>query len=452
MIKIIIVLLFGFVYVISLIPYLNIKEKKIKNNIQNVSVIVFATVFGLLFPINYILSIKGFNSKSYIDAYLIFDEFDLLKYYFAIFLVSHTFLLVLKRKKEINLYTNEHECDNNYFYSKKIIYTVYIVFFIGLISNILYLKAYGSYNNYLNYSGLIRSGVFQIDNKFSFLFPFRNCIIFSSYLFAIMKKRTKNKIINTIFLIISILLSVSILYANKGRLSIILYIVLLILALSKEKNKQYINIIELLKVALIGLIGGISILLIGQLMGRNNETSFVFLLNKEISFSFINFKKICNYCSLDNFRYFFDIIASLVFILPSSIWSAKFNIVSASTINTIAWFGSEKGANGIYGEMPIDFISLSYMQFGFLGIIILPLVWANFYNYLIKKIEKTIKEKSLKLFIEKYIIITIGIQSLFYADPYLIINREFGFIIFILIYYFLMIIENNKANKKRRIK
>lgn len=444
MLEITIILILSICYIITLIPYIKIKEKKISNNLLNASTIVFIILYGLLFPINYYLSLLGFNSIGNISTYINYDAIDFLKYYLAIFCVTHAFLFIIKHKKEIKLFEENNDKKDDNMFAIKI--TTYILFIIGVISNYLYLKAYGGYFNYLNYSGLLRSGINVIDNKYSFIYPFRECIMFSSYLFILLFKNNKKSIFTFCLMITSIILSLSILYANKGRLGFAIYGLLIFLAMFNKKYNKYLGIKSIYKTIAIATIGAIFITIIGTKMGRNSDTSFIYLINNEISFIFLNFKKIVDYLSMFDYRFFIDIILFPIYLLPSSIWSSKLNIVTSSTINTIAWYGSAKGVNGVYGEMPIDFITLSYMQFGYIGIIILPMFYALFYHKLFN-IPKLIKNKEISQFIKYYILISIGIRSLAYSDPYLIIKTSFGFIMFVVLYLFVNTIKTNKANK-----
>ncbi len=442
MLEIIIVLLLSICYIISLIPYLRIKEKRVANNLLNISTLVFIAVYGLLLPANYYLSLLGFNSDRNISIYMDYDAIDFLVYYFAIFCVTHAFLFTIKHRKEVNLYKEKivEEDGNNNIFNIKV--TAIILFLIGVISNYLYLKAYGGYFNYLNYSGLLRSGIIIVNNKYSFIYPFRECILFSSYLFVLIFKNNKKNIFYFVLMIVSIVLSLSVLYSNKGRLGIVLYLLLVMLAMFKKKHNSFFGIKNIFKITMFATIGAILIAILGTKMGRNSDTSFIYLINNEISFAFLNFKKITDYFNINNYRFFIDIVLFPIYILPSSIWSSKLNVITSSTINTIAWYGSAKGVNGVYGEMPIDFVSLSYMQLGYIGIIVLPIFFAIFYHKLFN-IPNLIKDNNISQFVKYYIIISIGIHSLFYSDPYLIIKTSFGFIIFIIIYLFI-----NKINKR----
>ena len=449
MLKIAIVILLSFCYVISLIPYIRISEKKITINLLNISTLVLMSSYGVLFPLNYFLTLLGYNSTNNILLYSNYDEFDFLSYYFAVACVSHIFLFVLKHRKEIRLFGDD-EANNLNNKTSTIKVTAFILFIIGVVSNYLYLKAYGGFFNYLEYSGLLRSGVMIVDNKFSFIYPFRGCILFSSYLFIILFRKNKKNVAFLALMIISVILSLSVLYSNKGRLGLVLYLLLAIIALFKKNYNKFLSIKDVFKVLLFATFGVILISIVGEEMGRNGESPFLELFNSEISFAFLNFKRITEYCNLSNYRFFADIVLLPIYLLPSSIWGSKFHISTSSTINTIAWFGSAKGVNGIHGEMPIDFISLSYMQLGYIGIFVLPLFFAIFYHKAFK-ISGIIKDNDVSQFVKYYILIYIGVHSLFYADPYLIIKNNIGFIIFIIVYLFIDVINKIKRTKKEDV-
>lgn len=448
MFNIVIIILCSVLYICSIIPYIKLTDGKIRNSIVNITSLIFLGVYGIIFPINFIMSVNGFNSEANIERYLNYDSLNLIQYFIAIFLVTHSFLFIMKlldrkrntdKGKKINKLSSKNKILN----TRNIMIATYILFIIGVISDFLYLKEYGSYSNYLNYSKLLRSGVMLINNKFSFLMPFRNCILFSSFLFACLLRTDKKKFFNFLLLIISIVLSIRILYSNSGRLSFAIYLMLLGLAIFKKNSNQYIKLKTLLKTCGIIMFFGVITIIIGTQLGRNNDENIIVTLNKEISFAFLNFDKVIQNFNLFNYRYFFDIISFAFYLLPSSIWGGTLGISAASTLNTIAWSGAAKGTNGVYGEIPIDFVSLSYMQFGFLGIIFLPIAFAIMFYKLINIFASNGNNK-FNMFFKEYIIIAVGIQSLFYADPYLIINRIFGFIVFCLIYWFLSLIQKRK--------
>lgn len=448
--KLIIIILFSIVYSFSLIPYIKVNNKKIINNLLNISTLVFILIYGIIFPLNYILTILGYNSEKNIIIYSKLEPLDFIIQYIVIMLVSHSFLFTLKHTEEIKINNSEEKDKKIDLITIKI--TAFILLAIGVISNYLYLKEYGGFANYLKYSKLIRSGVMLINNKFSFIYPFRNCILFASFLYALLYKNKKKNLFLFLMLAYSVIMSVTILYSNNGRMGILIYIILIFNALKKSRYSEFIGLKRIVQLGSVLLISALIITFIGFKLGRNNNIFFLNLINDEISFIFLNFSRIKDYCNITNYRYFFDTISFVFYIFPSSIWSNTFKITTSSTVNTIAWYGSAKGSNGIYGEMPIDFVSLSYIQFGIIGIFILPSIFAIFYNKIFRIVKK-IDDNNLAQFIKIYILISIGINSMFYADPYLTIKRNWGFILFLIIYKIVEnIIKNKNKNKKEKEK
>lgn len=437
--KLLFIISFSILYFSSLILVLKKENNQIINCTYNIILFSFALIFSFLFPINYYLSIKGFNIDLYIDYYKNYKYFEIVLYYISIFASTHAFLFVARKKNILTKKLFDKNKDDINIQSessdKKIMIVGIIMLIIGIISNYLYLKVYGGYKNYLNYSSLIRSGIITIKNPFSFLIAFRNFIIFSSYIFLSMIYTNKNKISRYFLFFLSFIFSLFILYSNKGRISFAIYILVLLgYAFLRKKNVEYINIKTLTKVCLVGIVFLIGIVNVGKILGRNTDGNFLMQLNKEFSFIFLNFKVIFNNLKIENYRLLKDLILFPIYLLPNSIWYGKFNILKCSDINTMFWFGSIKGVGSVYGEMPVDFISISYMQFGFAGIIILPIFYAILFDIVMQSIYKIHNVETFKI-IYIYVLLTIGIETIIYADPYHIMTSSFAFIAFMILLF-----------------
>ena len=105
--KLIIIILFSIVYSFSLIPYIKVNNKKIINNLLNISTLVFILIYGIIFPLNYILTILGYNSEKNIIIYSKLEPLDFIIQYIVIMLVSHSFLFTLKHTEEIKINNSE---------------------------------------------------------------------------------------------------------------------------------------------------------------------------------------------------------------------------------------------------------------------------------------------------------------------------------------------------------
>lgn len=437
MINFLFIICLGVLYDVSLIIFIKKVNKKIILCNYNLVLLLFMFVFSVMFPMCYVLSIKGFNyNVDFVKYFHEFNSVEILLYYLCIFIVTHSYLYSLRRKKINTFSINETVTNNNLTIIKKIKIIAYIMLFLGLISNFLYLKAYGGYFNYLNYSKLIRGGIFLLDNKFSFLAPFRSCIIFSCYLFLAIWKSEKKKYLDFIMFTITFILSIFVLYSNNGRLSFVLFLLMILLFWMFSKSKvNTVNFKSIITIVAIVCLGGYLLVFVGNTLGRNSINSIVTELNEEISFAFLNFKVINNKSFSTDYRFLKDIIYMPLYILPSSFWSSNLGIKTSDAINTKIWKGSFKGENGNTGTMPIDFVSISYLQFGIIGLFVIPVI----YGWIISKILeviKTLDNKFIYRMLYIYLFLNVIFDAIFYADPQHIISNIYPFIIFMILYYF----------------
>lgn len=328
--------------------------------------------------------------------------------------------------------------------------TAIISFLIGVVADFLYCRAYGGYLGYLKYSAYVRSGVTDmIANKWSFLIVFRKCIVISSYVFfAQIKKNGVFRISRALLFVVSFVMSLMVLFANKGRISLVVYLV--VFPLSRWLYKKKLEYIRFKHLATIGVLGGVVLacfMYISEKMGRASEFSMAETLITEVSFCFSNFKVLTDNINIEDVRLFVDIIAYPLFLLPSSLWS---RIVSntASDMMTIYVWGSRKGVGDVYGEVPIDAISLGYFQFGIIGVCISAIL-AGIVSAILYKLVDKISDDNTRIIIITYISIDIILRSLMYADSYNIVQRIFPLIVFGVIYMGVSLIyKKNKSNSR----
>jgi hypothetical protein len=225
-----------------------------------------------------------------------------------------------------------------------------------------------------------------------------------------------------------------VLFANKGRVSLVVYLVVLILTPWIHKNK--VEHIRLKQIAIISIFAVVCLwgfIGISNLMDRSSEFSPVEILLNEVSFCFSNFKVLISNMKIGDIRLFVDIIAYPIFLLPSSLWT-RFFPKTASDIMTIFVFGSQKGVGGVYGEVPIDAISLGYLQLGIIGVCVVAILAGIITAILYKLIDK-IFDRKIRLVIITYISVDIILRSLLYADSYNIVQRCFSLVVFALVYW-----------------
>ena len=432
--KILLTLTLAITYIIIMIFLLSKKDKKIELTLSNATVIVTMIIFGLVFPANYLLSLAGLSADIYIQNYELMEASDIAILYIFATLASLFFILVLKHSRSIKMFSRFDNGNNRD--SSRLLLTAIALLIIGLVSNQLYLSAYGGFSNYLNFNRLLRFGINVVDNNFSFLMPLRSCVVFSSFLFALLLKKRKKKIIAASLFVVSLIFSIMVLYSNLGRLSILLYVLLLLLALFYKGKTKYVTYRSFIRIAVCSFLLVIALFFIGGILNRNDEGSLLAEFNSEITFPFQNLFVIRNKLSTFDYRYFSDIAFFPVYLLPSSIWSVKMGIKTCSSIVTAAWWGAEKGSNGVYGEMPVDFVTLSYLQLGVVGAIIVPIILAFIYHKCFLLAGK-IRDDALRMFIYLFLFINVGVYSVFYCDPYLIIQRNLPLMAFAVLYAFL---------------
>lgn len=427
------ILAFAF-FTIFLSLFLLKKERgKILLSIDNLFILFYSVTFGILFPINYFYSVsnKG-RTTSYLEIISGYTLTDVVYYYLLIILFIIIFIYSYRRvsSRFKNITNNDFNGSNS---NKKAMYaSAVLLFLIGLASDFLYLRAYGSYSNYLLYSGMLRSGVMVVNNPFSFLVAFRGCSAIASLVFLnrLIEQRSKT-IPNLLLLLLSVFHTFLILYSNKGRLGLIMYILLIpILIYIRKRNVKYIDSKIVFGSLIIGVVFAFLIVGTGILLGRSSETDVFYMLVKETSFVFANFKAVLN--KSPDYRYFSDIVAYPLYLLPSSIWR---NIMphTASDICTLVVSGAFKGSDGVYGESPCDLITFGFLQFNIFGVFICAVFFGTFFSYIVCKI-KCSKLQSEKAWILVYLSAYLIIQTVFYADSYHIVQRLFPFVVFIILY------------------
>ena len=424
------IIVFAIFYFFTLFIILDRDGYNIKLNAHNVIAFTFILLYVIFFPVCYQLTMNGYNTPSFIEWMKKYTELDIVIYYAFITVVSHVFLFVLRRKNRfIPVYYEDEYSDN------KTLYIGIILLIIGLIADYLYLRVYGGYTGYLVYANAVRSGVISVSNPFSFMIAFRDCIVFASYLFFSQIKKNNIFSFGKLFLFLfSAFFALRVLYSNSGRLSILIYfIVILAYALLNKRDIAYVNF----KTIVIAIIGGIAffvaLIFIGNMLSRNISNNMTMQITKEISFIYVNFIGVLRNLKFDDWRFLIDTIIFPIYLLPSSIWKVKMGVSTASTVNTFLVSGTVKGAQGVYGEMPVDFVSLSYMQLGVIGIFILPIVYAFLFSW-IYKYSEMIQDRNTRKMLKYYIIIVGGVESVVYADPQHIMSRLFSFVILMILY------------------
>ena len=436
----------GFVLIVAslslfLLSYFLIERNRdgVLISASNIIILCVDILWGILFPIVYFYSLSKPNNI-YLKIISEYTALDILIYYFCIDLFLWLFIKVFRlvlEKKYVNIYSlfipegNSESIDNK---SEQLYITSVLLFLVGVFSDFLYCRAYGGYLGYLEYSSFIRSGITDlVYNRWSFLIVFRDCVIISSYLlYSQIKDNGSIKKTRMILFIISFICSLMILYANRGRLTFVIYITVFLVTYYIDKRKsKYIrwNNISWGIAILVVIVFGIN--WVSDLVGRSSGFNMWEVICNESAFVFANFKSLLNKMSIADARLFLDIISYPVFLMPSSIWR-KFLPDTASDIMTIMINGDKKGQGTVFGETPIDAISIGYLQLGIIGVFVFAVFFAVIAAKLYNRVSKIPNVKTRGI-LAVNIIIDIFVRSLCYADSYNIVQRSFSLVIFFLL-------------------
>lgn len=395
----------------------------------------------------------GRNLYIYSDSIMNIDSAMSLIYFILsiIFLVCVVFGWYLVRNRNKFLGSKykiklSRKCSEQ-FILQRMISIGWVMLFIAIVSYWLYTRAYGGFIGLLNFSRAIRSGVFENENKFSFLQRFGGFSFFSSYIFyaLLIDKENKIKKKKKIFFgfFFSLSFSLYVLYSWVGRVSLALYLATFALGYILYSYNSIGNFVR--KVFFLSISIFFLLIFTDGILGRSGANiGIIELFSKELSFPLSTFYHVLD---LSEYRWFKDIIVAPLYLLPSRIWSGLFNIETASSFNTFLIAGAHKGENGVFGEIPVDMISFSFMQGNIIGIIIIGLIWGTTLHIVECLINK-IPIKSVRSIINANLIFNLGIMSALYGDPQHILVGSFNMIIgFIMIWLFLKVgVGKNKNN------
>lgn len=298
---------------------------------------------------------------------------------------------------------------------------------ISFIAYYIYVLPYGGFVSYLSYSAILRSGLMDQlpPNPFSFLIAFGAYSMFSSYIFfALLQK--KFSLVYFAFFLLSFVFSLYVLTSKLGRISFLFYFLLFVMTLTITKNLQP----KFVKMLILMLLSALFLFLINTALGRGEFTSIFQLLSLELIFPFSSFNNVLH--NSDSFRFGLDLVTFPVYLMPQSLWGSI--LTSADAANTYLLFGSYKGQGGNTTSIPIDILSLSFINFGAAGFIIFGMFTGYFLSYF-DQLAKSIDLTELRRVIYILLIMNLSILTPIYADPSHLVIRMFPFICFIIIVY-----------------
>lgn len=305
----------------------------------------------------------------------------------------------------------------------------WVMLIVAVSSQLLYTMDYGGLFGAIEYSRLIRSGLFEsfVRSRFSFLEPFGDFAFLACFGFwgLILSGRTQHVV--KVGFVASLVASLYVLYLNQGRLNAVAFVAIISMAALyvKARRPAYVFILALIAVpAAIYASYEIS-----NLLNLNSSDSFAAYYTKEISFIFVAF-----FAQLSNpdglYRFFYDVISYPAYLLPSSMTASWLN--DPSVLNTTLIHGAPKGQYGVTSSMPVDIVTMGLMQMSFAGIIPYGMLYGALMAFS-HRICMSVEPVGLRAIFYAYICIKIAGLGIFYAHPASVVVGNFALIITLLV-------------------
>ncbi len=313
----------------------------------------------------------------------------------------------------------------------------WLVLITGILSQMIYVQAHGGLIASLEYSRLIRSALFSSvpDNPYSFLQPIRTMSLIAAFgFFALLLNTGKSKLTISAGLVLSLVFSAYVLFSRQGRLAFVVYMSVFLFgrAFYNRLPARYM----LLFLGVVAPFSLVALFYISIWMGLKPSDDIISFVAKEISFPYASF-----FAQLDHeeylFRYFYDILISPVFLLPSSLWSNW--IESVSQVNTEVLIGAAKGYGQTTG-IPVDILTLGLMQFHLLGVFLMGAI-AGFLLRAFQVSVDSIENRGIQAMSEAYIVVHFAMLAMCYAQPSLVISANIAFFLAVCILWFTHVVS-----------
>jgi hypothetical protein len=321
---------------------------------------------------------------------------------------------------------------------------MWFLLIISFITQWYYVQAYGGFFDILTYSRAIRSGIFPIKNQFSFLKPFGGLALFASYgFFGLLLAQYRHKTV-WVGLILSILFSLYILYSWMGRIGFLTYLITFVLGAFLYRKPRPLTLLLFGSIAMfIMLLGAYSVSIWFNLKPADN---LAFFLARELSFPFGSFFGQLDFGG-NMFRWFKDILIAPVYLLPSSLWSNW--VDNVGQVNTALIMGAPKGVRGVTGAVPVDLLTLGFMQASVFGVAVVGFLFGGFLRFIHYLLDKVVNP-GLRAVFEAHVAIKIAVLGVFYAQPSLFVSGNFA--LFITVLVIMLFLKTPRIIKSRKLK
>jgi hypothetical protein len=367
------------------------------------SFIVFSFLFFLAAPISQINSFDGLENPKFVNFFP-FDEYLVLYANILVSLFNVVFIFAyIYMKKTIKNYVPK---PINLVQQKYLPFTILIIL---LLCFIIFITSYNFVQIEFSRPGWIKSsssvGVLLIWKKLLFMIPFAGIILCFQYLRK--EKKIRNNIINILlfcFLFIMLLLWFKNPFTEKRNALGPIYLSLLFLVSPKffNSNLKTISFLFFIMIIIFPLSAIVThsdasfleiysnpLILIEQMKGGGISEAFN-TLNYD---AFANIMATIDYVHKFGFSYGYQLIGGLLFFIPRIIWVDKpFSTGQVVGEHLISDFGFN------FFNLSNPLVSESFVNFGVLGVIIVPIILAFTFIKMIKWLQSNDYLKKIMAF------------------------------------------------------
>jgi hypothetical protein len=308
-------------------------------------------------------------------------------------------------------------------YETKLITTMWLLLVVAFVMQWLYTQAYGGFIGLLEYSASIRSAIFTVENRLSFFRSFGGLALFASFgFFGLWLSRCRSLAV-WVGLFLSVGFSLYLLYSRLGRIGFLVYLATFILgAFLSRRPRPFVLLMGGGSAMLAIVIGAYYLSLCLNLKPADSLPAF---LAKELSFPFGSF-----FAQLDLgehlFRAFKDFLVAPVYLLPSSLWSQW--VENVGQINTAVIMGAPKGEQGVTGGIPVDLLTLGFMQASVFGVAVVGIIFGALLR-LSQCLLDGLANPGVRAVFGAYVALKIAVLGIFYAQPALVIKGNFDLLL-----------------------
>lgn len=443
-----IILLIAYIFFLIIILITNIR--KIRKD-KKLSAIIFVNAYYFIIFVITPICVLLKNEEI---PYFIYSNNA--KYYYLSLISAFIGYICLNVGYKIKI-DNNLENKKSVHNSKNLILSGYIVLLIGWCSLIVWTKAFGSITGIFKYASLIRSGHGTIYNKYTFVKPFCPMTIFAFEIFYSMMLNFKTfnvtkKILVTIGLVFSLIGSYLYIIANDGRMLILIFFLVIIMSYIENKSET----VNLKKIIIYLIIAIVMIIVLGQLDNvtyyiRNgqrrqeeNNNNIITIIANEFGYTYSNNINI-NYLKDEGTVEGYTIIRDI----KNLLWAWIPQRMKPDDATNLFEYNTTFYRNTT-GQIPSDLITAAIYKFGYIGVVLLPLLVGMFFKILERKLFEKRNKSTYYLVISYLIIIYLGLRFIGYYDLSQILFGSFYIIISMIIVEVISKIKINKNDKLYR--